>query len=257
MQENQASRSWDFARAPFWLFSHVFALTVVVAFVSLGFWQLSRLGQRQDANALIEARAFDTPLVLDGALFDDERFDDDPSGDDLDYRQVTAIGQMVDGDAFRVANRSQNGSAGEYVVGLIELEDGSTIAVNRGFVPINFEVNLEPTELDKRPYDGWLRKSVDKEGLGVTDQGSGVVLPRLDTERIGFRLGYDIAPMWLQLDSDDDFVFGTFPEPVPLPPLNEGSHRSYMVQWWVFASLGAAFYVALLRRRSREAQAPV
>jgi len=239
---NQSSRSWDFAKRPFWVFSHIFALTVVVAFISLGFWQLNRLGQREDSNLVVEERAFGSPLVVETK----------PSNVDLDYRRAAVSGQMVDDDAFRVANRSQNGAAGEHVVGLIELADGSTIAVNRGFVPSNFDVELTPTEAETKTYDGWLRSSVAQEGFGVTDSGTGVLLPRLDTERISFRLGYDIAPLWLQLDGGDEFEFGNFPEPVPLPPLNEGSHRSYMAQWWVFAFLGSGFYLALLWRRSKE-----
>ena len=238
---------WSFARRPFWLFSHVFAFAVVTSFVFLGFWQLDRLDQRRDANALIESRTADT-LVLDASP------DAAPDGADLDYRRVEAEVRFLDPDFARIANRSQGGAAGEHVVAIVELVDGSLLAVNRGFVPLNDDRPLDPVPEGATPVRGWLRATVEQERFGATDSGDGDLLPRFDTERLAFRLGRPLPPVWLQLEaapgSNPDGAATGLPEPIPLPALDDGPHLGYAVQWFIFAALGVIFYGLLLWRRA-------
>ena len=241
---DRPTRDWRFARSPFWLFSHAFALSVVSLFVLLGLWQLERLGQRRADNEVIEARTA-ASLTIGGAA-------DLIDPDQLDFRAATATVVFVDPDFVRVANRSQGGAAGEHVVAVAELSDGSAIAVNRGFVPVN--ADIEPGPLPRGPVaaSGWLRASVEQGRFGATDSGEGRLLPRLDTERVGHRLGRPLPEVWLQLAEIDggELSVNGFPDPVPLPPLDEGPHRSYAVQWFIFATLGLGFYLALVVRRS-------
>jgi surfeit locus 1 family protein len=241
--DDRHGRDWGFARRPFWMFSHLFALTVVSTFVFFGLWQLDRLGDRQQANELVEARV-DEVMQLDGAPVG--------SATELDYRAVTAQVTFVDPDFVRVVNRSQGGVAGEYVVAIVELADGTPLAVNRGFVPANADVVLDPVPDGLTTVDGWLRATVERGWFGADDGGEGTRLPRLDTERVGFRLGRELPSVWLQqAPVDDSARLATFPDPVPLPPIDDGPHLSYAVQWFTFATLGVLFYLALLWRRSR------
>ncbi len=236
-------RDWTFARSPFWLFSHLFALSVVSLFLFLGLWQLNRLGERQDLNELIEARTAEVTDLL-------AMPDGGPDGSTLDYRRVTATVTYLDGDFVRIANRSQGGVAGLHVVGIAELADGSVIAVNRGFVPSNADVDLDPVPTGQTEIAGWLRATVEQGLIGATDSGAGDVLPRLDTEQVATRLGRPLPTVWLQVAPGEERGLATFPDPFPLPPLDEGPHRSYAVQWFIFATLGIVFYGALVWRRA-------
>lgn len=209
----------------------------------LGFWQLDRLQDRRSENELIAARALGEPELVSSLPAE-------VSPDDFDYKLVSVEASLEEPDFVRVANRSQGGVAGEWVVGIAELVDGSELAVNRGFVPVNSDVGLQPVADDSTELTGWLRRSVAREWPGATDNGTGSVLPRLDTERVSYRLGRDLPAVWLQVRPEDE-ALAAFPDPVPLPPLDEGSHRSYAVQWFIFATLGAAFYVAVLVRKAR------
>ena len=241
---SEASRfDWRFARRPFWVFSHIFAASVIGLFLFLGLWQLDRLDIRREQNALVETR-------LTQAIELVESPDGGPDGADLDYRSVTATVRFIDEDFVRIGNRSQGGAAGEHVVAIVELADGSPLAVNRGFVPANVEVELEPVPSGPVELSGWLRASVAKGSIGATDAGTSTVLPRLDTERVAFRLGEPLPTVWLQVAPDGETGLATFPDPVPLPPIDEGPHRSYAVQWFIFATLGILFYGALLRRQA-------
>ncbi len=239
----ESSSGWSFARRPFWLFSHVFALAVVVLFVVLGLWQLGRHGERVETNAVISDRIAEAPLELrDVASLEGSA--------DLEYREVVALGEFQNPDYLRVVNRSQGGVAGEHVVALFTLDDGTVMVVNRGFVPVNADVALDPVADGPTEVRGWLRQSVPKGRFGVDDTREGVKIPRLNLDDVSERLGEPVVPLWLQLSKDSTSV-ATFPDPVPLPPLDDGPHLSYAAQWFIFATLGVLFYGALLWRQSR------
>jgi len=243
-----ADADWSFARRPFWLFSHAFALSVVFLFVVLGFWQLSRHEERKASNAVIAERLAAEPLEI--ATVDD--LEGDPA--DFDYRPVSVSGTFVDDDFVRVVNRSQGGVAGEYVAGVVELPDGSLVAVNRGFVPSNADPAIRPAPDGVATVTGWLRPSVDKGRLGADDTGRGDLVPRMNTDDLAARLGRELPPLWVQVSSEGPLAGGStaqFPDPVPLPELDDGPHLGYAAQWFIFATLGVLFYGALLRRNSR------
>ncbi len=240
-----ARPDWSFARRPFWLFSHLFALSVVVLFTVLGLWQLSRHDDRQSANAVIDERLSASPIVVQGA--DDLA----PPAEELEFRPAEIVGSWDDGQVALVANRSQGGTAGVHVVGVVALADGTRLAVNRGFLPTGVD-DLEPAAVPDGPVrlSGWLQPSVQRGRFGASDPGTGMLIPRLNTDSVADRIGADVADVWLQLaDTDTDQV--TFPDPVPLPPLDDGPHLGYAAQWFIFAVLGVLFYGALLRRQSR------
>jgi len=235
---------WVFLRRPFWVFSHVFALAVVVLFVNLGIWQLDRHDERSASNTVIAQRVDAEPLLIEGQA----DVDGDPG--QLEYRSALVTGRYIDDDFVRVVNRSQRGAAGEYVVAIVELTDGSRMAVNRGFVPSNADPVLDAVPNGPTQITGWLRASVEKGRFGVDDTGQGRSVPRFNTNDLAARLGSDLPSVWLQLAGDGAGVTA-FPDPVPLPSLDQGPHLGYAVQWFVFALLGIGFYLALLWRVSR------
>jgi len=247
-----ATADWSFLRRPFWIFSHLFALAVVSGFVLLGFWQLSRYHDRADHNTVVASRTAPPAVDLGIAL--------GQPVDQLDYQLVAGQGRFVEDDVVRVANRSQGGVAGQHLVSVFRLDDGRELLVNRGFVPLDEEVPVLAAPAGEVTVEGWLRASVARETFGAADTGQGNVVPRLDVAAIQERLGpgRTMEPVWLQLaPSGQTAAQATFPDPVALPELTEGPHLSYMAQWWIFAVLGVAFYLALLRRTARRGAAPI
>jgi cytochrome oxidase assembly protein ShyY1 len=252
-------RNWRFLAQPFWIFSHVFALAVIISFVFLGRWQLHRLDERRATNQTIETRSFGDPVTVAEAV--------DRPLDQLDFLAVADTGHYIDPEVVRVVNRSQDGAAGEWIVGLFETDSGHLILVNRGFV-IRDAVAATTTDTE---IVGWLRASQVKESVfGATDDGQTTRVPRLDVDAIAARLGLDdrsdtgressVAPVWVQLappllpfaPEAADPAAPIVPEPVPLPPLDEGPHLSYALQWFTFAAMGAVVYGLILRRKAAE-----
>ncbi len=246
------SADWSFLRRPFWIFSHLFAAAVVLSFVLLGFWQLGRYHERVDHNTVVASRIAPPAVDLGLALGQPQ--------DQLDYQLVAGRGRYVADDVVRVANRSQGGVAGQYLVSVFRLDDGRQLLVNRGFVPLDQDVPVLAAPADEVTVEGWLRASVTRERFGATDTGQGTVVPRLDVAAIQARLddGDPVEPVWLQVaPTGRSAAEATFPDPVPLPELSDGPHLGYMGQWWIFATLGLVFYLALLRRTARRGAAPI
>lgn len=253
---------WSFVRSPKWVLSHLFALTLIVAFVVAGFWQLSRLGDRQDSNQRIEDRALQAPVPLDALLtasFDEE------IGEALDFVAVTVSGSFVESELARVANRSQDGRGGDWSVALFETADGQLLAVNRGFVLRSETAATAPS--GEVTLEGFLRRTRTKGWIGGDDDPAAERMPRLNIDDItvraeaaGFEADGRTVPLWLQLrlvdgdvpdsgNDDGSLVDATVvPRPVPLDDLGEGNHFSYAVQWFSMAALSVLIYGLMLRR---------
>lgn len=223
---------------PFWLFSHVFVGAAICLFVVAAMWQYGRWNERKDENELIRSRADATPLTIDEAL--------QQPIDDLNFVPIQDSGHFVEANLIRVANRSHNGEAGDWMVGLFQTEDGQHILVNRGFLTRTGE---SQDDVGQRTIRGWLRATHVQEGFGATDNGVSERVPRFDTRALAKRFELDVPDVWIQFEDPDALGY---PEPVALPELNNGSHFSYMVQWSIFTALTAGAYVLVLRKKAAE-----
>lgn len=265
---------WSFARRPKWILSHLFALTLIVSFVGAGFWQLDRLDQRQASNSTVEERALAAPVPVESALFGVDLASGvegdtaDQLGLDLDFVAVTAVGRFIDPELARVANRSQDGRGGDWVVSLFETVDGDLLVVNRGFV-LRSE-SVAPTGDEPVTIDGFLRRTRTKGWIGSDDDPSAERMPRLNVADVVVRAEADgvaaegrTVPLWFQLAAVDGQApdlnnpageildAEVVPRPVPLDDLGEGNHFSYAVQWFSLAALSVLIYSLMLRRIAR------
>ena len=245
---------YSFARRPIWIASHVFVLLCVLAFVRLGLWQLDRLHGRRDANALIEARMDAAPEPFDqvvpgGATADEAR--------DATFRTVTVTGTYRSDQQVLVRNRTNEGGPGFWVITPLTATSGTTVAVNRGWVPLPMGEAADPGPFAPPSgtvtVTGLVRDSERREGLGVADpdQGTLAVLSRVDVERLGQQVPEPLAPVWVQLTAQDPAQAAGVPVPIARPVLDDGSHLNYTGQWFIFATLTVIVYPLLLRRVAR------
>jgi surfeit locus 1 family protein len=230
-----------FLLRPRWLLSHVLVLLLVVTMVNLGFWQLRRLDEKRDRNALIEAR-MDQPVEPVEDLVEPG---DDGVGQ-ARFRRVTATGTYDEDATVVVRNRSQDGVAGAWLVTPVALADGARVGIVRGFVA--FGADGSPVRAPTPPGE------VTVEGL-VVDPGSfDGTAPR------------DLEPLLAEADTLPGLVLaassvppepdGAAPEaaepssivPVPPPELSEGPHLGYAAQWFIFSAIALVGYPIVLRR---------
>jgi surfeit locus 1 family protein len=251
--ENRASR-YRFAMRPKWIASHVLILLLVVVMVNLGFWQLRRLDDKRTRNAAIEANQ-SLPTVALGELV--QPGDGYDAGSRLAFRTVTVTGRYETGDEVMVRARSQNGQQGVWILTPLRRDDGTAVIVNRGFLPTQGVPDATPSEAAAPAgivtVTGNVHATQTRGSFGAIDPPDGRLhdLARADIERIAHQVDYPVAPVWVELASSDP-AGGAFPEPVPLPVLDEGPHLSYAVQWFIFSTIAIVGYPMILRRSARQ-----
>lgn len=236
---------WRTFLAPRWLGFHLLVVIGVVCMTFLGFWQLNRLDVRRDFNATVIARTQQAPQPLRDALAQAD------AGADLEWMTVFAQGRWLLDDQVLVINRSQGGIAGRNVVTPFETDDGTVIAVSRGFIALTQDPPPPPSGTAR--VRGLLRPSEPRGFGGVSDAATGRLseMQRLDLERLAEQLPTDVAPRlasWsLSLEISDPAQPASLAT-VPRPELSEGAHLSYAGQWFVFAICVAIGWVVAMRR---------
>jgi len=231
----------------------VFALAVVaLAWVAwrLGEWQFHRLEDRQERNEIIqrneEAGAAPVAEVLapgrDVALADE-------------WRIVEATGTYAVEDTVIVRYRTREGASGVDVVVPLELADGTSLLVDRGWYATD---NRGATTADvpeppagEVTVTGWVRRDAEGDSTEVADQSTRAV----DSGRIGDALGRDVLGGWVDLRSESPA-----PEtplvPVELPELDQGPHFFYGLQWWFFGALAIFGFFYLVYDEWRGGRGP-
>lgn len=209
-----------------------------------GFWQLDRLDQRRTDNESIEQRSAQPAVSLDELL---------TPGIDIDLianRPVVVTGTYL-ADQVVLFNRSQNGGAVDNVLTPLALDDGRTLLVNRGAIPVGATPPAPPA-VEVRVL-GRVRPSEVRSRGGLTDPDQEVVaeIRRVDIDKIAPQLPGEVVPIYIELINAQPEVAATDPEPLIAPVLSEGNHLSYAVQWFIFAVCVAAGWVLAVRRSLR------
>jgi cytochrome oxidase assembly protein ShyY1 len=212
----------------------VTAALVAAVCVRLGFWQLSRLEERRTTNAAIRSGLAAPPEALTGA----------PAS--AGYRRVTASGTYDDARTLVLYGRPRNGAPGNHVLTPLRLPDGSGVLVDRGWVPSGGQtedVPLPPTPTGSVEVAGVLLPGAQDGRL------EGRTVDRVDLDTIGAELPYPIGQGYLLLRRQ--VPASRSPVPAALPPLDEGPHLSYAIQWFSFGGIALVGGGVLLRRTRR------
>ncbi len=221
----------------------LFVLAVAAAgvAVALGFWQGGRLAERRSANAhAMERRGMpevDLATAHDAAL---------------DQRRAVVSGRYDHDRTLILRGRVEREAPGVFVVTpLLPDGGGPAVLVNRGFVPADDALRPDsaligqPERAAVRGLAYALVSAPDSGGPLVT--GGVTTWRRLDAA-VAHRLPYAVAPVWLWQLPDSIRPDAPFPMPVEPPPLDDGPHLSYMVQWFGIALAALAFGLLFVLR---------
>lgn len=235
---------------PRWLVGHVFVVAIAVTCVILGAWQLDRLQERRVANLVHAARFEESPQPIDRLL--------QLAGDDIDsleFRRATATGEFRPDEEVLVRSRVRDGIAGFGVITPLVDPDGSAVAVDRGWVPLEFNtvpVAAAPPPEGTITVTGVVRLSEQRGALGRDDASAGPddSLSRIDLDLLDDLVTAQLEPVYLQELGSGSPI--DLPATTPPPDFDdEGPHLSYAIQWFSFAVVGAIGYGFLLRRAIR------
>jgi surfeit locus 1 family protein len=222
------------------------ALGVAAGCVRLGIWQLQRLGERRARNAAVRAARRLPPLAVTAGFTAAVARD----------RRLYARGVYDYAHERLWHGRSYEGVPGVDLVTPLRLADGAAVLVDRGWVP-----SPDGFHVDAGAY---------REGERAEVWGLGVAAPRapgdVDPVALAESLPYPLLPFVLQqLPADTSGAGaaggaggagGAAAAPRvhrwPAPPLSDGPHLSYAIQWFSFAVIIVVGSVALARKRARE-----
>lgn len=217
---------------------------VAAVCVRLGMWQRSRLIGRRAANATALAARTQPPVELatagDIALAD---------------RRVTAHGTFDHAHDMLLRGQVLSGAPGVVVVTPLRNARGdSALLVVRGFLPSNDGITVP--QLDSLHEDGEQAIAGIARSLPL-HTGRGQPLARdgrmtwkeLELEPVRRELPYPL--MGVLLFAAPGAGQAAWPRRLEPPPLDDGPHKSYMLQWFGFATV--AVIMALIALRARRA----
>lgn len=228
------------------IFFAIFAIAVSLGCARLGFWQISRLRQRQARNELVLGRLEAAPVPARALVGD--------TGNR--FRRTTAEGRYDFDHEMVYALRPRDGSPGVNILTPLLISPDTALLVNRGWVysPDGMTVDLSRwREADTAKVEGFIERFVVTD-VPVSTPSAARAVRRLDLDSIQARLPYRLLPLIVvqQTSAPPAFVDQT-PVRVAPPPLSEGSHRAYAIQWFGFALVGIVGTILVAERDRRHA----
>ena len=225
------------------LFVFVALALVTATCIRLGFWQLGRLRERRQSNAVAAA-----------ALAEPEA--DLRSGAVAPWRRVRVRGQYDHAHDIVLRGQAHREQPGVAIVTPLRMEGGGAVLVARGFVP---SADAISADVDSLREPGTVTVHGVAMPLGSRPD-SGAPLTRgdrttwrgLDRAALSARLGVPLPDFYVaQLP---DSALPGLPRRLPPPALGDGPHLSYAIQWFAFATIAVVGGTALLGRRRRDDQ---
>jgi len=229
----------------------VAGLAAATVCVRLGFWQLSRLGEKRTLNAALRASERAPALVVTG--------DPPPAARVLD-QALQASGRFDEAHQFLLSGRFHDGEQGVEVVTPLRLDGSPTaILVNRGWLPADDAATARPQD---HPEPGVRTVRGVVEGIR---HGAGGPSPRA--------LAGDSVALWSLRSLDADSIARRLPYPVAgyvvreapgqgVParprrsarrPHDEMTHLGYAIQWFLISIVIVGGTAALAWSRRRRA----
>jgi surfeit locus 1 family protein len=214
----------------------------IALFSALGAWQL---GRADDKRALAGDFAAGGPAIEWSQL----------PPDAPRYQRVTVRGRYDPAHQFLLDNQSHESVAGVHVLTPLLLDNGRAVLVNRGWLPfgatrqdlppvdIGGELRTIVGRIDELPRPGiWLRPPPAAGWPRL------VQYPRM--EELSAALGRTLEPRQVLLDPGvpDGYV-----RDWTVPGTTADRHLGYAVQWFAFAALAGAIWLALSFQKPGEA----
>lgn len=221
------------------------ALTIaaVLLFVRLGQWQWHRAAEK---SALLAQFSAGSQSVADLKGQTDQI---------ARYAQVRAQGRYDAEHQFLLDNISHNGRPGFEVLTPLQLNDGGTLLVNRGWVPLTGSRSALPDiQLEGRDE---VTVTGRLDNLPVVGISLGHVPPSIDASwpkltsfptmsDLSAALGRPLHSRQLLLNPNER---SGYVREWQVSGFGPGRHLSYAVQWWSFAALALFLYAFLNRGR--------
>jgi cytochrome oxidase assembly protein ShyY1 len=227
-------------KEPWSFFKTVVALALVLLCLVAADWQYTRGVDRQARNNVIEERIARSPIDLTAR--------DELLGNN-EWQSITTTGRFDSTQQILLRNRYWEGKYGYEVLTLFTNTSGEKFWVDRGWVKAGATATTAPvvTAIPTNEVSITGRFRLDSS----LPQGSFFALPASGeglVSELNAQAKLDTEKFYIDLLSGSEASL-TPAAPAQLPPLSDGPHKAYALQWLFFG--GLIVYGRILIRRTR------
>jgi cytochrome oxidase assembly protein ShyY1 len=229
-----------------WLTMLTIAAAFAVACLFLGQWQWHRHEAKSARAERIDNHYLASPVPLSRAM-------PRPAASlplSQEWTMVTATGRYAADQVMLVRNRPNNGVYGYEVMVPLQLADGRSLLVDRGWIP-NGRTAAEPSRTPATPageitVTGWLRLGEPSLGRTMTNGQ----LASINLAEAGAQTGSALYGAYLIRRAEVGEPGARIEHPLPLerPDTGKGPHLAYALQWWLAAPVGIVLVLVGARR---------
>ena len=235
-----------------WWWTTLIVIAGVYVLIQLGFWQLDRLEQRRAFNRTVAERWQLEP-------FDVNRNEIPADLSELEYRRVQALGEFDYTHQIVLKNQTRNQAPGAIIVTPLVLGDNRAVLVARGWVPSNLsspEHWAEYEESADHPIVGLIQESQRlPNGNAPTPPASPQVeWFMLNIDAIQPQMPYELLPVFILQLPEEGRSYNQLPMREEPLTLDEGSHLSYAIQWYMFALILGVGYIFFIHSQELREQ---
>lgn len=216
------------------------AIIAAAVCIRLGFWQLHRLSERKARNALVISR-------LDSAAVDASALPHDTASARFRRARVTGVPDYE--HELIYAARSYRGSPGVNFLTPVRIPGRDTVViVNRGWVysPDGATVDQGKWRDTSSTFTGYVEELPSTAGASYASRPR--VIARLSYAAIAKALPYPVAPFYLVALGDSVIAPDRLAR-LTVPPLDEGPHLNYAIQWFAFALIALIGAIVVIKQQ--------
>ena len=237
-----------------WITALAVAALFAVACFYLGQWQWGRHEDKAARAQRINSHYYASPVPLSNAM---PRPDVNlPLAEE--WTMVRVTGRYAAQSLMLVRNRPNNGVFGYEVVVPLERSDGTSILVDRGWIP-NGRSAADPSTVPTTPagditVTGWLR--MGEPSLGRQMPHGRLASINLAEARAQTGASLYGAYLILRAEVGPPGERIVRPQPLEQADTDEGPHLAYALQWWFAAPVGFVLVLVGARREYLEGSGP-
>ncbi|MDO5634805.1 MAG: SURF1 family protein [Micrococcus sp.] len=221
-----------------WIFGLIFCMLFAVLCHYLSQWQWDRRDQVVERITLVEGNYDNDPLEFaqDASPLTQYTPEDE-------WTPMRLHGEYLEDQTLVVRNRPRAGRPGYEVLVPFQTQDGTIVIVNRGWLPIgNAPGRPDVIPAPNPETDAVVGRVRPGEPALERDAPEGQVAS-VDLPHVAQLISDDLNPETIVVDAYLQMVSETpaadvTPQAQVEPTLDEGTHLSYAIQWYLFAIMG-------------------
>ncbi len=227
------------------------AAILLPVMISLGFWQLRRADENRELMRMAEQRRQLPPLALTGSIVGQlGQGTADEKVQRWHLQQVSVQGQWLD-RVFLLENQLHEGRNGYHVIGVMRLDEGRHVLVNRGWIvapALRSDFPVVPATVPAAVESGelYVSSQVLQENPVYAENGWPRRIGKLSVPGLAHELGFDVLPVILRLREGSPSALVTQWPVVNIAP---EKNIAYAIQWFAMSVALVLFYLFLSFRR--------